>query len=183
MKGLTDTEKAALYFQIFERCADWRRVYAIAVGADRYNALTESGKQSAPSRWKTSHRIQSAYDEILRNIEAMKEAEREKGRNDAGGIEETEAREQRKKRANDDETDFLNRDEFLKFLNTRANEVQDDKMRNDILKMLSDNLRYKDVDKEAEAEIQRYYTPLTCQDCEIYKKCKGCEQDKCPKML
>ena len=86
-------------------------------------------------------------------------------------------------KTNTEQTDFLNRDEFLKFLNTRANEITDDKLRNDILKMLSDNMRYKESENEGETEIQRFYTPQTCENCEIYNKCKSCKVDQCPKML
>ena len=65
---------------------------------------------------------------------------------------------------------FLDRDEFLKFLNDRANEIKDDKLRNDILKMLSDNLRYKDSEAGENNDIQRFYTPILCQDCPLYQQ-------------
>ena len=82
-----------------------------------------------------------------------------------------------------EKTNFLDRDEFLKFLNDRANQITDDKLRNDILKMLSDNLRYKDTERDENNEIQRFYTPITCENCEIYKRCKGCNVSGCPNML
>ena len=86
---------------------------------------------------------------------------------------------------NDDteKTNFLDRDEFLQFLNSRANAIKDDKLRNDILKMLSDNLRYKDTERDENNEIQRFYTPVTCENCTIYNKCKDCKLSKCPEML
>ena len=56
-----------------------------------------------------------------------------------------------------------------KFSEEYANEIKDDKLRNDILKMLSDNLRYKDGENDENNEIQRFYTPLLCKDCKLYQ--------------
>ena len=49
--------------------------------------------------------------------------------------------------------------------------------------MLSDNLRYKDTERDENNEIQRFYTPITCENCPIYNKCKSCELSKCLEML
>ena len=47
--------------------------------------------------------------------------------------------------------------------------------------MISDNLRFKDMEKDKEdEEIRRFYLPLTCQDCDLYNRCKVCPLDKCP---
>lgn len=181
MEDITKSEKAALYYHIIERCNDWRILYAIAIGEDRYNALTDKTKQSNSSKWKTSHRIQKAKEELQRYFESEKRATEEKIKNQILNGE-TETSKQIKTNANANETDFLNRDEFLKFLNTRANEITDDKLRNDILKMLSDNMRYKESEKDDNTEIQRFYTPITCTDCEIYKRCKGCRLADCPQI-
>lgn len=180
MEDLTRAEKASLYYQILERCNDWQEIYKIAIGPERFNNLTDKAKQSASSRWKTSHRIQKAKEEIERNLKAWIDEERAKAVEEAMNGGETESPKKAKRRTNNG-TDFLNRDEFLQFLNDRANEVEDDKLRNDILKMLSDNLRYKEADKENTTEIQRFYTPMLCESCEIYNKCKDCKMSECPK--
>lgn len=173
MEDITKAEKAAIYYAILERCNDWQEVYKIAIGSERFNALTDKAKQSNASRWKTSHKIQKAREEIEAVLIAKENAIKEKAIKEFQGGE-TEPTKGATKKANTEQTDFLNRDEFLKFLNTRANEITDDKLRNDILKMLSDNMRYKESEKDDNTEIQRFYTPITCTDCEIYKKCKGC---------
>lgn len=185
MRGLTDQEKAALYYQVMEKSDDWYRVYKIAIGEDKYKSLKETALQPSVSRWKTSQRIKEAREEIERNINAWLNDEREKAIEEYKTRGESESPQKGKKKANNRQRDFLNRDEFLQFLNERANEIDatDDKTRNDILKMLSDNLRYKDADKEEQTEIQRFYTPITCQDCEIYKRCKGCKVSECPEIL
>ena len=182
MEDITRAEKAAIYYAIMERCNDWQEVYKIAIGAERFNALSDKAKQSNASRWKTSHKIQKAREEIEAVLEAREKAIKEKAIKEVNG-EETEPTKGTTKKANTEVTDFLNRDEFLKFLNTRANEITDDKLRNDILKMLSDNMRYKESEKDENNEIQRFYTPKLCENCQIYNKCKDCKLEQCPKML
>lgn len=179
MEDITKAEKAAIYYAFFERCNDWQEVYKIAIGAERFNALTDKAKQSNASRWKNSHKIQKAKEEIEAVLIAREKAIKEKAIKEIQG-EETEPTKGTTKKANTEETDFLNRDEFLKFLNTRANEIQDDKLRNDILKMLSDNMRYKESEKDEQTEIQRFYTPVICENCAIYNKCKECKAVNCP---
>lgn len=178
MEYITKSEKAALYFQIIEGCNDWQLIFSIAIGSDRFNALSDKAKQTSSSRWKTSHKIQKAKEELTAILQTKKDTIVKNAVEEIQrGETETTATNEKKKKSND--TDFLNRDEFLRFLNDRANEVQDDKLRNDILKMLSDNMRYKESENEGTAEIQRFYTPQTCESCEIYNKCKGCKVAEC----
>ena len=178
MEYITKSEKAALYFHLIEGCNDWQLIYSIAVGVDRYNSLTDKTKQTNASRWKKSHKIQKAVEELSAILNTKKDTIIKNYLLENSG-EEIETAEKLLKKRNGKSTEFLNRDEFLQFLNDRANEVQDDKLRNDILKMLSDNMRYKESETEGENEIQRFYVPLSCDSCEIYKRCKGCKLDKC----
>lgn len=177
LRKLSDSEKAALYFYLIENEKDWEKIYSIAIGEERFNNLTPNSKQANSSRWKRSARVQFGLGEIKKEFEERERKIKEIAVNELGETETTKIKEK------DIKTDFLNRDEFLQFLNLRANQITDDKLRNDILKMLSDNLRYKESDKEENSEIQRFYTPLTCQDCPIYLKCSSCNNEECIKML
>lgn len=181
MEDLTKSEKAAIYFHLLEKEKNVTEIYKIAIGADRFNALKESAQKNNSYRWKNSQRIKDAYNEIIARLENIKNQIKQEAQQQSQGPGDGEGRKEDKKKQPTTQTDFLNRDEFLQFLNARANEIDitDDKTRNDILKMLSDNLRYKDADKEDQTEIQRFYTPLTCQDCEIYNKCRSCKADVC----
>lgn len=179
MKATTDQEKAALYFAILENCQDWQRIYSIAVGVDKFNSLAETTKITLPNKWKNSARIKRLYEEIQLIQEHRENQIRQKAVQDLGSLE-AESPQRKPETLQPDETDFLNRDQFLAFLNKRANEITDDKLRNDILKMLSDNMRYKENENDT-TEIQRFYTPVCCQDCEIYKKCGSCSVGSCPK--
>lgn len=169
MENLTQSEKAALYFQLVENCEDWKVIYKIAIGEKHYNKLKESTQNANTSHWKKSPRIQNAYDEIKRRFYYKTEEIKQKAIENhiEKGSEEPQ---KGAKRSFAKATNFLDRDEFLQFLNDRANEIQDDKLRNDILKMLSDNLRYKDTERDENNEIQRFYIPLCCKDCDLYKQ-------------
>lgn len=71
------------------------------------------------------------------------------------------------------EVDFRDREQFLNFLNTEANRIKDGKTRLDVLKMLSDLQRMKEAENGKDGEIQRFYMPLQCQDCILYRKEKA----------
>lgn len=71
------------------------------------------------------------------------------------------------------EVDFRDREQFLNFLNAEANRIKDGKTRLDVLKMLSDLQRMKEAENGKNGEIQRFYTPLQCRDCELYCKAKA----------
>jgi hypothetical protein len=70
------------------------------------------------------------------------------------------------------EVDFRDREQFLNFLNAEANRIRDGKTRLDVLKMLSDLQRMKEAENGKNGEIQRFYTPLQCSECELYRKAK-----------
>ena len=63
---------------------------------------------------------------------------------------------------------FTNPVEFINYLNNQANTIQDEKTRREYLKMLADLLRFKDGSTGPDTEIQRFYTPQTCQNCMLY---------------
>lgn len=177
MGKLTDTEQAAIYYLVATDCKDRSLIYKLARGADQYNKLSDKSKNSLISKWFKRPEITEQIKIETYNQERKRIEEREK----YNILRETETAEPKPERAAAAAVDFLNRDEFLKFLNERANQITDDKQRNDILKMLSDNMRYKEAENQEQTEIQRFYTPIDCTKCEIYNRCKGCNLDKCEK--
>lgn len=179
MDQLNELEQAALCFHVLGGCNDKTKLFRIACGADRYNKLTDKSKGVTVSKWYNTPKIQEGI-KIYKSIQERKTNDLKK--EIIAGLE-TETRKTEEGELINDKTNFLDRDEFLQFLNDRANQITDDKLRNDILKMLSDNLRYKDTERDENNEIQRFYTPITCENCEIYKKCKDCKLSSCPAML
>ena len=179
MDKLNEQEQAAICFHVLGGCNDKPTLFRIACGAERYNKLTDKSKGVTVSKWYNSQKIQEGI-KIYRSIQERKTYDL---KNEIIAGLETETINGAKENDNIEKTNFLDRDEFLQFLNSRANAITDDKLRNDILKMLSDNLRYKDTERDENNEIQRFYTPITCENCSIYQKCKACKLSNCPAML
>lgn len=171
MVELTPNEHAAIVFHVVENCDDWKKLYIIAKGPNSDKTPSPSSLGVLVSRWKNSDKIQAAIAEIRHEYDGKKARFRDMIL--AGSESKPIEPEPEKRPKRTDITNFLDRDEFLQFLNSRANEIQDDKLRNDILKMLSDNLRYKDTESAENTDIQRFYTPILCQNCSIYKAAKG----------
>ena len=179
MKPLTERQKAAIYFHLVAGCKDRELLFRIAEGDERANKLTDKSRVIMANRWYNSEPIQTGINEIRYIIEQRRQEDIKK----AVASLETEPTKREPKSEDFDKINFLDRDEFLKFLNDRANEITDDKLRNDILKMLSDNLRYKDSDQTDDSTQIKAYLPIICQDCELYKRCKGCDLSQCNKQM
>lgn len=174
-REITQGEKAAIYYHLVARCTDWHQLYKIAKGNEAYARLTTEGARNVNvSKWKNSEQMKTAIKEIKYILEM------EKKQIESDAIE-THRNEEDEKNLR--EVDFLDRGEFLKYLNKQANRIKDEKVKNDYLKMISDNLRFKDADKstEEDQEIRRFYTPVLCSECEIYKKCSDCSFEVCPR--
>lgn len=169
MKHLTPAEQAAIYLHIYGPFEDRKELYKIAVGENQYNKLKESSLKPSVSRWYNSQRIQ----EGIKAIEYEKRRREEEIKQEARRSQETEPNEPTKAQTIEGNVNFLNPDEFLKFASQKANEIQDEKDRREYLKMIANLMNYKDSDRE-ETEIQRFYTPVNCQECEIYKRCSCC---------
>lgn len=167
-------ERAAIYYHITAHCDDWYQLYRIAKGDEALNKLNSDEVRAATvSRWKKSEAIQNALKEIrcILDMEHREIAEQ--------------AVEDYKNQPDDaelSEVDFLDRDEFLQYLNRQANRIHDEKIKNDYLKMISDNLRFKDAEKVSENEDEKIkaYLPIQCGECECYKRCAACTFDICP---
>ena len=174
LKDLTPTLQAAIYYHVYSGCNDWKILYQIAEGEDRYNKLTDSSTRETVSRFQRSDKIQQGIQELIyiKGIQEKENTERIKRELI------TEAHNSQDPENINNFVNFLNPDEFLKFASQKANEIQDEKDRREYLKMIANLMNYKDSDRE-ETEIQRFYTPVNCLDCEIYKRCGRCSLS-CP---
>lgn len=176
-RDITHAERAAIYYHLSGKCSDWTQLYIIAKGNGALDRLsTDESRAATVSRWKKSESIQNAIKETAYILQ------REREEADKRAVEAYKMNQE-----NPDgetpltEVNFLDRDEFLAYLNKQANRIQDEKTRNETLKMISDNLRFKDMEKENEEheEQVRAYLPLQCHDCVLYQRCKGCPLEKC----
>ena len=168
-KTTTKEEQIILYFQALTNSDDWETLYKMAHHHKDLNKLSTNSLPAMVSKWKNSERIQEELKRI--RFELMKKEEEQKERI-LSSLEDLESEDLKgmKKRGF---VNLLDRDEFLKEINKGANQAKDEKDKREYLKMISDNLRYKDSDKEESNDIQRFYTPITCQDCPLYKNAKG----------
>ena len=84
-----------------------------------------------------------------------------------------------KKAENANVTNFLNLDEFLTYANKQANTIQDEKERRNWVELIGKYMNFKEKDEEA-TETKKYYIMKTCENCEIYQRCKDCNINNCP---
>jgi hypothetical protein len=161
---LTENEKAAVYYHVFAGCKNRDTLLRIAYGPDHVNGLALSTAKTKSNYWFNSFKIQK-YIETIQEV---------KNNMIASGLlisepvegDQTEQKEGQK-------AEFLNlldRDVFLDEINKRANKVTEEKEKREYLKMISDNLRYKDSENGENNDIQRFYMPILCQDCPLYQK-------------
>lgn len=148
-KDITLQEKAAVCWAVFEGIREWVKVFRLAHG------LPE-GEEVASRRvkeWKRSARITN----YIATVRAR------------SGIYEGADVEKVNIVPDDGRVDFTDRDQFIDYLNRQINTLGDDGTKTKYLQMLSDLLRYKESRPEGENEIQRFYTPITCSECNLYK--------------
>ena len=181
MLELTEKEKAAILLYLIEGTTERAILYEISEGENKANKLRPNRNSFSVtcSKWFRSHRIQAGIEYYTNLLDQIKNKAVQDYVNSSGDTEGT-TREQKKVNSND--VNFLNPDEFMKFANERANEITDEKERREYLKMIANLMNYKESDQE-QTDIQRFYTPVLCESCEIYNKCKNCRVSECPKML
>ena len=132
------------------------------------NKLSANSLPAMVSKWKNSERIQEELKRIQYELRKKEEEQKERILSSLEDLESEDLKGMKKRGF----VNLLDRDEFLKEINKGANQAKDEKDKREYLKMISDNLRYKDSDKEESNDIQRFYTPITCQDCPLYKNAK-----------
>jgi len=171
-KKLSEIEKAVITYAVFENINDWPKLYGIFRGEEYTRTTRADTFATMASRWKLSHLVRSYYEDVKkRKEEQQREAfERLEKENICGDSEPSETKNKKGFK------NLLDRDEFLRYLNDKVNELSDPNSVKDFLKLISDNMRYKENRSDKTNEIQRFYTPLTCKNCPLYKK----EQENTP---
>lgn len=174
---LTPRQQAAVLYHVVGGCDDWTELFLIAEGEKRYNSLTDKSKRQTVSNFKRSDKIMQGVADLKYRIERQKEEERKKIIQDWRTEEENKENGHTLKEG----INFLDPEQFLQHANEQANRIKDDKERRSWLEMIAKLMNYKEANDNETTEIKRFYIMKTCENCEIYQRCKGCEFSKCPK--
>ena len=168
MAYLSELEKIVIsYAATVESGPDWRQLYTVTHPKQDPEKVTPQSVSS----WKTRARVAEYYNEQRRLFLARLDAIREEARQMIPGATEQETSETDENGVIRAKFDFSDRGQLLQYLNRVANTSKDEKRRFEALKLLADLQQFKKDDPNG-GEIQRFYTPLACQDCPLYLKQK-----------
>ena len=168
MAELDQIEKAALHYYVETGTKDKALIFQLAQGKDRYNKLTDKSKNVTVYKWFNRPEVKEFIKVEIYHQETQKRAEEERIRKESQDPRDEDRPISRKS----EDTNFLNLDEFLKYANNQANNIQDEKEKRAWVEMIGKYMNFKESD-EQEQQIKAYL-PVVCSDCDIYKRCSGC---------
>jgi hypothetical protein len=197
--ALTERQKIIITYCAERNLTDWREIYALGFDGKEAYARNQVGFYKRASELKNSSAAihlwddakfnqrqheqeirEAVIDEIRNNPEKFGFVPIEKAVKindndnatlveDQHGTKETEQNESFS-RLRKNYVDFTNRDEFIDFVAKKINLIQDDKQKLDYMKILADLQQFKSPEKtDKKADIERFYMPLTCENCNLYK--------------
>jgi hypothetical protein len=194
--ALTKRQKIIITYCAERNLTDWKEIYALGYDGKEDYARNQVGFYKRASELKNSSAAihlwddakfnqrqheqeirEAVIDEIRKNPEKFGFVPIEKAVKisdsatveDQQGAKETEQNESFS-RLRKNYVDFTNRDEFIDFVAKKINLIQDDKQKLDYMKILADLQQFKSPEKtDKKADIERFYMPLTCENCNLYK--------------
>ena len=174
---LTLVEKAVITFAYYNNMVTkgWTDLYTASHDCSTFERKSSIGETA--SRWKHSVPVQG----YLAAVKAADEKRTQKKARMVAASAISEADESGEKvtpATLGGGTDFTDVNQFIQFLNIQANNLADEKDKREYLKMLSDLLRFKEGAADKDMDIMRFYTPLNCKDCDLYRLCKDCDRYK-----
>lgn len=157
---ISELEKACICYMYFTG-QKIKNAYELAKG--------KKGSQPVVSVWLNSEPVQTYLLELKqRDLSRMSIYQGRGTETESGG---------REKEKRDgiqlSQIDFTDITQFIRYLNNQANTITDESHRQKYLSMLSDLLRFKESGTDKSTDIQRFYIPLTCKDCQLYKDSKS----------
>ena len=185
LQDLTDKEKALIYFAAATDCHDWIKIYEYSRPTGQFLEGSKSTIAVNCSRWKHSAKVAKYFTEVVDTLKAERDRIFELGKREGfevarkkinGNGELAEVCQDKLTQNKANGIDFTDKNQLLKYLNQQANLITDDKLRTDYIKLISELARLKD-DAAQTTDIQRFYTPVKCQECEIYKRQKKATED------
>lgn len=150
--ALTDHEKAVLTYAYFHGI-DLGDVYTL------FYPTRKVGKSiaQAKSHFKAEARVKdymaelASKDEIRMRRKGLAPKTGQEGAEPAG-------------------VDFTDVNEFIGYLNTQANTIEDERDKQRYLSMLADLLRFKEGATDDKNDIQRFYVQIKCSECPLHRE-------------
>lgn len=185
---LSDREKICITFAALQDLQglkiSWPDIYMISRNKV-IDIVSKSRTPSQASTWKNSAIVQNFFNKTLEELHEFIDSEKTKAVNDyliqnleAGGREAEEDSEGDEKwgrvaknRGNmlGAVNDFTDKSNMLRALNEIAASATDPKDILNAFKQISDLQGFKETTGDKDEEIKRYYMPLRCSNCELYK--------------
>ena len=172
-RDLTDREKVAIIAFVVDSTITFEDAYKISRDSS-YKELKDQDKRMVANNWWRQERIKNfVKNQQIRFNAIVEEKAKELLKN-----EKWRKSQMGKMNENTGNLDFTDRNTFINFLSDQVNTLGDeDPLKKDYLKMISDNLQFKtNAFDKAEDDIQRFYTPLHCRECKLYRIQKDKEQ-------
>lgn len=145
---------------------DWKVLYICT--RDKQSKATPESLKAAAYAWKNKPYIKNYFEQEKR----LYQDEQQKKYNaiEAGGH----SQDSGPDLANIESVNFQDRAQYINYLETRIKAATDEKTRLDYIKLLSDAQQYKKPENsETGPEYQRFYMPLSCQNCQLYQAQKA----------
>lgn len=174
-KELTPRQKAAIYLHVIEGFKDKKILFAIAEGSQRLAKLKDTSVAATIAKWYNSKYIQ---DGILNAKYWLKAHDEEVIENYLNTLAESENPDKPRKEKKENTVNFLDLDEFLKYACEQANKINDEKERRAWVELIGKYKNFREGETEEQQQI-RAYLPLSCEDCELKKRCERCVYDVC----
>lgn len=190
LQNLTEREKICITFAALQDLQglkiSWPDLYMLS----RNKAIDIVSKSRTPSQastWKNSASVQNFFNKTLESLHEFIDSQKTKAINDyliknlEAGEEGANSEDDRTNdktggcvRKNcssmfDDIKDFTEKSNMLQALNEIAGTATDPKDKLNAFKQISDLQGFKETTGDKDEEIKRYYMPLRCSNCELYK--------------
>lgn len=176
-KELTPRQQAAIYLHVFGNVKDRKILFEIAEGAERLNKLKDSSVNMTLSKWYNSKLIQEGITAAKFWIHNHDQQQREIIKAE---IMEAERAKKETEKSPKESVNFLDLDEFLNYACEQANAIKDEKERRAWVELIGKYKNFKEGENTEEDTQIRAYLPLSCEDCELKKRCERCNFNKCP---
>lgn len=206
MPKLSDREMICITFaalqEITGKKINWAQIYAQSRNK-QFDELAKNPNAAAVSVWKNSADVKNFFSSSVESINIFIKSEIEKAKtklldeieqqanatdSDSGTpgdfpknspgdrLGETLSKIRRKNSGIAE--DFTERENLINALNELAINAKDSREKIDTLKIIADLQRFKDLAKQEDNEIKRFYMPLKCSECVLYQKAKAKQQQK-----